>query len=98
MAQAGDWNPRDYCGSHKMVLLGIGFFDARDVVPQRFPTMSSLRIDKGKPNRFLRFLRSRRFSAVPAGAESATIARVICVNIEGASKLAQDKTLKRKGG
>jgi len=61
--------------------------------------MSSIHKVKGKPNWFCAFYNPegfRRFRTT--GTENATIARTICVNIERASKLAQDNKLSNEKG
>jgi integrase len=61
--------------------------------------MSSIHKVNGKPNWFCAFYNPegfRRFRTT--GTENATIARTICVNIERASKLAQDNKLSNEKG
>jgi integrase len=61
--------------------------------------MSSIHKVKGKPNWFCAFYNPegfRRFRTT--GTENATIARTICINIERASKLAQDNKLSNEKG
>lgn len=61
--------------------------------------MSSIHKVNGKPNWFCAFYNPegfRRFRTT--GTENATVARTICVNVERASKLAQDNKLSNEKG